>query len=118
MLRNVIAGCLILAATSAQAAEIEFVRRATEAELAAAARDAPDLFADAAQARQPVDAWVGTLGDLTAIRLVSQALCGGILDGHPVGAMGACPVMAYQDLGKPPIWRGIGGEVLEWSSGQ
>lgn len=102
-----------LAATSAQATEIEFVRRATEVELAAASRDAPDLFQAAAQAHLPVDVWAGTSGHLTAIRLVSQALCGSALDGHAVGVMGACPALVYQNLGKPPVWRGMAGEALE-----
>ena len=118
MLRNAVAGCLVLVATSAQTAEIEFVRRATEAELAAVSRDAPDLFADATQARQPVDAWVGTGKGLTAIRLVSQALCGSMLDGRPVGAMGGCPALVYRNLGEPPVWRGMVGETLEWPPGQ
>lgn len=105
-----------LAATSAQAAEIEFTRRATDAELAAASRDAPDLFQAAAQAHLPVDVWAGTSVGLTVIRVISQALCISMLDGRPVGAMGACPVMVYQDLGKPPIWWGMVGETLEWPS--
>jgi hypothetical protein len=106
---------MAMTATTAQAGTIEFTRRATDAELAAASRDAPDLFAAAAHAHMPVDVWAGTLGDLTAIRLVSQALCASMLDGRPVGAMGACPTLVYQDLGKPPVWRGMGGETLGWN---
>lgn len=114
MLRNAVAGCLILVATSVQAAEIEFTHRAIAAELAAASRDAPHLFADAAQAHQPVDAWAGTFGHLTAIRLVSQALCGSMLNGRAVGAVGVCPALIYSDLGRSPVWRGMASETLEW----
>lgn len=104
----------IIGSSTTQAAEIEFIRRATDVELATASRDAPKLFAAAAQAHMPVDAWVGTSDGLTAIRLVSQVICTSVIKGHMVGAMGACPVLIYQDLVKAPIWRDMAEETLEW----
>jgi hypothetical protein len=104
---------LFVVSTAAQAGEIDFTRRATADEVKAATRDAKKDMDAATNAGMAVEVWVGQQGQITALRLMSQALCGAGFGGE--GAMSNCPTLVY--LGgtdKPPVWRGMAGESLTW----
>lgn len=101
---------------TAHCAEIDFTHRANPDEAKVVARDARKDVDAAARAGMAVEVWVGQQGEFTAFRLLSPAVCGSGLGGE--GAMSSCPSLVYRDgFDRPPVWRGMAGEMLEWPPG-
>lgn len=94
---------LVLAVSPAMAAEVNYTRTATPAEVSAVRKAAPDLMKQA-EAMPPVTFWAADgPGGKVVVRIEGQAVCGSMI---------GCPAFVIQ--GGRVAWRGMLPETADW----